>query len=209
MTTPQKGRIFISYRRTDSAGYAGRIYDRLTAHFGVDAVFMDVDTIEAGVDFVEVLQNAVQSCDVLVALIGRRWLNIKDVNGKRRLDNPEDFVRVEIAAALDRDIRVIPVLVDGAPMPLSTELPGNLKPLARRNALQVNHHSFNADAYRLISQLELALKAAEDSRILKARRLQEERERNEREAREAEERNRVERREQEKRAAEENARKEE
>ncbi len=123
---------------------------------------MDVDTIEAGLDFVEVLQNAVQSCDVLVALIGRSWLNIKDETGKRRLDNPEDFVRIEIAAALDRDIRVIPVLVDGAPMPRSTELPENLKPLARRNALQVNHHSFNADARRLISQLELALKAAED-----------------------------------------------
>ena len=185
MTTPGKGRIFISYRRADSAGYAGRIYDRLTAHFGEDAVFMDVDTIEAGLDFVEVLQNAVQSCDVLVALIGRSWLNIKDETGKRRLDNPEDFVRIEIAAALDRDIRVIPVLVDGVPMPRSTELPDNLKPLARRNALQVNHHSFNADAHRLISQLELALKAAEDSRILKARKLQEEQERKEKEARES------------------------
>ena len=97
-----------------------------SAHFGEDAVFMDVDTIEAGVDFVEVLQNAVQSCDVLVALIGRSWLNIKDEAGKRRLDNPEDFVRIEIAAALDRDIRVIPVLVDGVPMPRSTELPDNL-----------------------------------------------------------------------------------
>jgi len=171
---PQIGRIFISYRRADSAGYAGRIYDRLTAHFGEDAVFMDVDTIEAGLDFVEVLQNAVQSCDVLVALIGQRWLTVKDENGERRLDNPEDFVRVEIAAALDRNIRVIPVLVDGTTMPRSTELPRNLKPLARRNALQVNHHSFNADAYRLISQLELALKAAEDSKILKARALQEE-----------------------------------
>lgn len=200
MTTPGKGRIFISYRRADSAGYAGRIYDRLTAHFGEDTVFMDVDTIEAGLDFVEVLQNAVQSCDVLVALIGRSWLNIKDEAGKRRLDSPEDFVRVEIAAALSRDIRVIPVLVDGAPMPRSTELPANLKPLARRNALQVDHHSFNADAYRLIAQLELALKAAEDSRILKARRLQEDQERKEKEAREAEDRKRVESREQEERA---------
>ena len=188
MYTPQNGRIFISYRRADSAGYAGRIYDRLTAHFGVDAVFMDVDTIEAGLDFVEVLQNAVQSCDVLIALIGRRWLDSKDADGKRRLENPEDFVRVEIAAALDRDIRVIPVLVDGVLMPRSIELPDNLKTLARRNALQVNHPSFNADAYRLISQLELALNAAEDSRILKARRLQEERERKEKKAREAEER---------------------
>ena len=209
MTTLQIGRIFISYRRADSAGYAGRIYDRLTAHFGEDAVFMDVDTIEAGVDFVEVLQNAVQSCDVLVALIGRRWLDGKDANGKRRLDNPEDFVRIEIAAALERDIRVIPVLVDGVSMPYSTQLPENIKSLARRNALQVDHHSFNADARRLISQLELALKAAEDSRILKARKLQEERERKEREASEAEERKRVERRAQEKRAAEERTRKEE
>jgi hypothetical protein len=174
LTIPQKGRIFISYRRTDSAGYAGRIFDRLAALFGEEAVFMDVDTIEAGLDFVEVLQNAVQSCDVLVALIGRQWLNVTDEAGKRRLANPEDFVRVEIAAALSRDIRVIPVLVDGASMPHSTELPNNLKPLARRNALQVNHPSFNADAHRLISQVELALKAAEDSKILKAQVLEEE-----------------------------------
>ena len=158
LTTPRKGRIFISYRRADSAGYAGRIYDRLTAHFGEDAIFMDVDVIPAGVDFVETLQNAVQSCDVLVALIGRSWLNIKDEAGKRRLDNPEDFVRVEIAAALSRDIRVIPVLVDGVPMPRSTELPDNLKPLARRNALDVNHHSFDMDVHRLITQLEPVLK---------------------------------------------------
>jgi formylglycine-generating enzyme required for sulfatase activity len=169
LTALQERRIFISYRRADSAGYAGRIYDRLTAHFGNDAVFMDVDTIEAGLDFVMVLQNAVQSCDVLVALMGRQWVNIKDEHGKRRIDNPEDFVGIEIAAALDRDIRVIPVLVDGTSMPNSTELPDNLKPLTRRNALQVNHHSFDADAHRLISQLELALKAAEDSKILKAR----------------------------------------
>jgi formylglycine-generating enzyme required for sulfatase activity len=173
LTTPGKGRIFISYRRADSAGYAGRIYDRLAAHFGEDAVFMDVDTIEAGLDFVDVLQNAVQSCDVLIALVGRRWLGSKDAGGKRRLDNPEDFVRIEIAAALERDIRVIPVLVDGVSMPYSTELPDNLKSLARRNALQVDHHSFNADAQRLITQLELALKAVERAKAEKVRREQE------------------------------------
>jgi hypothetical protein len=165
LTTSQYGRIFISYRRADSAGYTGRVYDRLSAHFGKEAIFMDVDTMEAGVDFVDVLQNAVQSCDVLLALIGNSWLNIKDEAGKRRLDNPEDFVRIEIAAALSRNIRVIPVLVDGAHIPPSTELPENLKPLARRNALQVAHHSFDADAQRLIAQLELALKADEDSKI--------------------------------------------
>lgn len=112
-----------------------------------------------------------------MALIGHSWLNIKDKTGQRRLDSPEGFVRVEIAAALDRDIRVIPVLVDDVTMPRSTELPDNLKPLARRNALQVNHHSFNPDARRLISQLELALKAAERSKAEKARREQEERKR--------------------------------
>jgi formylglycine-generating enzyme required for sulfatase activity len=120
---------------------------------------MDVDTIDAGVDFVDVLQKAVQSCDVLVVLIGKQWLNVKDENEKRRLDNPEDFVRIEIATALNRNIRVIPVLVDGVQMPSSADLPDNLKTLARRNALPVNHHSFNADVNRLISQLEFALKA--------------------------------------------------
>ncbi|MFZ5911217.1 MAG: SUMF1/EgtB/PvdO family nonheme iron enzyme [Chloroflexota bacterium] len=200
MTASQKGRIFISYRRVDSGGYAGRIYDRLAARFGEDAVFMDVDDIPAGLDFVEVLQNAVQSCDALAALIGRNWLDARDEAGGRRLDNPEDFVRVEIAAALERGIRVIPVLVDGAPMPRASDLPENLKPLARRNAVQVNHHSFNADAYHLIEQLELALKAAEDSKLLKARVLQEEQERKRVESREQAERTRL--------AAEEKARKE-
>jgi len=135
---------------------------------------MDVDTIQAGMDFVDVLENAVQSCDVVVALLGRQWLNIKDEAGERRLDNPQDFVRIEVAAALSRGIRVIPVLVDGTSMPNSGELPDNLKPLARRNAVLVNHHSFHNDVNRLIEQLELALKAAEDSKILKAKKLKEE-----------------------------------
>ena len=127
MSTSQKGRIFISYRRADSAPYAGRIYDRIVSRFGKQIVFMDVDTIEAGLDFVEVLQNAIQSCDALVALIGSQWLNIKDDQGKRRLDDPKDFVRMEIAAALNRGIRVIPVLIDGVTMPHPIELPDNLK----------------------------------------------------------------------------------
>ena len=166
--TPHTGRIFISYRRADSAGYAGRIYDRLAAHFGKESIFMDVDTIQAGLDFVDVLENAVQSCDVLVAFIGRQWLNITDEDGNRRLDNPQDFVRIEVAAALSRGIRVIPVLVDGTSMPDSDQLPNDLELLARRNAVPVTHQSFHNDANRLIEQLELALKAAEASKILKA-----------------------------------------
>jgi len=169
LTASQKGRIFISYRRADTSHVAGRIYDRLSVHFGEDAIFMDVEAIDGGLDFVKVLEDAVQSCDVVIALIGKQWLNIKNERGERRLDNPEDFVRIEIAAALNRDIRVIPVLVDGTNMPRSTELPENLKPLARRNALQVSHNSFNADANRLISHLERALKAVKDSKVFKAR----------------------------------------
>jgi len=158
LATPRKGRIFISYRRTDTSYAAGRIYDRLAMHFGEDAIFMDVEALKGGHDFVKVLEEAVQSCDVLIALIGSQWLEAKDEGGNRRLDDPEDYVRIEIATALNRDIRVIPVLVDGIDMPRSIKLPENLKPLVRRNALQVNHRSFNSDAYRLIAHIELALK---------------------------------------------------
>ena len=193
MTTPQKGRIFISYRRTDTSYAAGRIYDRLAAHFGEDAIFMDVEVIEGGLDFVKVLEDAVQSCDVLLALIGRQWLNTKDEGGNRRLDNPEDFVRIEIAAALKRGIRVIPVLIDGIIMPRSTELPDNLKPLARRNALQVNHHSFNSDVHRLIAHTESALKVAEESKILKAQAVKVTQEKAEKEAAEKTAREKAER----------------
>ena len=161
---PQKGRIFISYRRIDSEGYAGRIYDRLAPHFGDNAIFMDVDDIPAGVDFVKYLENEVQSCDVLIALIGKQWLHVKDEHGTRRLDDPNDFVRIEIATALQRDIRVIPVLLGGAQMPKVSDLPENLQPLTRRNGVLVNHHSFHADITRLIKQLEIALDAVENER---------------------------------------------
>src|ERR1043165_3354644 len=105
--------IFISYRRNDSAGYAGRLFDGLSAHFGEDQIFMDIDYIEPGEDFVQAIETAVGSCEILIALIGPSWLTIENVTG-RRLDNPNDFVRLEIVAALARGIRVIPVLVQGA-----------------------------------------------------------------------------------------------
>src|SRR5882724_5887907 len=104
---------------------------------------MDIDTIEPGLDFVEVIEQAVSSCDVLVALIGRQWLTITDNSGRRRLYNPEDFVRLEIAAALARNIRVIPALVQGARMPHSTDLPDVLKMLARRNAHEISDRRFH------------------------------------------------------------------
>jgi hypothetical protein len=107
-------RIFLCYRRDDSGGYAGRLYDRLGQRFGHDNLFMDIDTIAPGLDFVEAIEKAVGTCDVLLAVIGRQWLTSTDSQGQRRLDNPEDFVRLEIVTALVRQIRVIPVLVGGA-----------------------------------------------------------------------------------------------
>src|SRR5262245_29049231 len=151
-------RIFLSYRRDDSGGYAGRLYDRFSQHFGHDHLFIDVDNISLGHDFVEVIQNEVRSCDVLIAVIGRQWLTSTDPQGQRRLDNPEDFVRLEILTALERRIPVIPVLVGGASMPRATELPDVLQPLARRQALVGDH--FHTDVNRLIAALELVLGAA-------------------------------------------------
>ncbi len=152
-------RIFISYRREDSGGYAGRLYDRLRQHFGPNNLFMDVDTIALGLDFVEAIETAVGSCDALLAVIGRQWLDITDTTGQRRLDNPEDFVRLEIATALDRNIRVIPVLVGNASMPRSTDLPEALQQLVRRQALEVSDR-FHPDVDRLIAALETVLGAA-------------------------------------------------
>src|SRR5262245_11304598 len=116
-------RIFISYRREDTSTHAGLLYDHLKSHFGKDQVFMEVDTIEPGSDFVDVLQKTVASCDVVIAVIGQKWLTVKDEDGQPRLTNPEDFVRLEIGAALEREVRVIPVLVGGARMPRSNEVP--------------------------------------------------------------------------------------
>ena len=150
-------RVFISYRREDSIAYAGRIFDRLTSQFGVSNVFMDVDALEPGVDFVEVLQGALESCDVLLAVIGRIWLTARDPAGRPRLSDPDDFVAREIAAALERpDIRVIPVLVGGARMPQSAELPDRLSGLTRRQALTIPDIGFHQTLGRLIESIERA-----------------------------------------------------
>jgi hypothetical protein len=160
-----KSKIFISYRRDDSAGYAGRLYDRLRQHFGRDSIFMDVDTIEPGVDFAEVIERSIGSCDVFITLIGTRWVTATDDTGKRRLDDPDDYVRLEIVSALERNIRVIPVLVNGAPVPALHELPDDLKPLRRRNAIKVDHERFDTDAKRLVQAIERALEQLEAKRL--------------------------------------------
>ena len=154
------GQIFISYRREDASYPAGRLYDNLHTRFPQNEIFMDVDSIKPGIDFIETIEERVGSCDVLVAVIGKRWLSAADQEGRRRLDNPEDFVRVEVGTALKRGVRVIPVLVEGAPMPPASQLPEELKPLARRNALSVSHEGFRADSERLIDSVGEVLEAA-------------------------------------------------
>lgn len=150
-------RIFISYRRVDSSGYVVAIYDKLAQKFDSAQIFRDLDTIEPGEDFAQVIEDAVSSCDVLLAIIGPHWLTTSDKSGRRRLDNPNDFVRLEIAAALQRSIRIIPVLVGGADVLLADQLPDDLKSLARRNALEVHDRDFHAHMERLIRAIEKVL----------------------------------------------------
>jgi len=163
------GQIFISYRREQSGWWAGRLYDRLCRDFDRSQIFMDIDTIALGADFVDSIETTVAKCDLLIALIGNNWLTSKDDQGERRLDNPEDFVRIEIATALKRGIRVIPVLVDGALMPQSGELPDDLKPLARRQALELNHDRFDIDFKRLASTIRRFLEITAEEQLERER----------------------------------------
>jgi hypothetical protein len=158
-------RVFINYRREDAAPYAGRLYDRLTAHFGEDQVFIDIDQIEPGEDFVEVINRKVGTCDIAIVAIGPHWVGATDSSGKRRLDDEEDFVRMEIVAALQRKIRVIPVLVGGARMPGRHDLPEALAPLSRRNAIELSETRFHADVNRLIETIEKPFAVAEEGEL--------------------------------------------
>jgi hypothetical protein len=152
--------VFISYRREDTAGYSGRIYDHFRDRFGETNVFIDVDTIQPGEDFVQVIEEKVGACDALVAVIGKQWVSVLDEAGKRRLDDPHDFVRLEISAALARNVRVIPVLVGGAHMPRLEELPEALAGLLRRNAIELSDTAFQQLLPRLIQAVEAASAAA-------------------------------------------------
>lgn len=147
-------KIFVSYRREDTSGHAGRVCDRLRSHFPDAQVFIDVDAIDPGVDFVEVIEAAVGSCDVLLALIGDQWLTACDSRGNRRLDNPEDVIRLEISTALKRGVPVIPVLLEDAHMPTSADMPAELWRLARVNALDISDKRWEFDVGRLMTALE-------------------------------------------------------
>lgn len=155
--------IFINYRREDSIAYAGRIYDRVSAYFGRDRVFMDIDTIAPGDDFVEAIDRTCASCAVILVLIGKSWASVTDRAGRRRLDNSGDFVRLEIGKALARGIRVIPVLLEDAEMPDPDSLPDDLRKLAFRNALPLSSLRFHQDVDRLIDAVEKTIGGGEEA----------------------------------------------
>ena len=149
-----KQTIFISYRRQDTAAYAGRIYDRLAAKYGEHIVFMDIDRIEPGQDFVDAINHSMAEAGVLLVLIGREWIKMTDKSGVPRLDNPEDFVRLEILAGLEQKTVIIPVLLADAEMPSAQALPAPLQPFARRNAIEISDSRFHSDVDRLIEAIE-------------------------------------------------------
>jgi hypothetical protein len=146
-------RIFISYRREDSAGDAGRLADHLHTRFGAAQVFLDIDTIDPGTDFVQALHAALEQTAVVLVIIGPRWAALPGANGRRRLDDPEDFVRLEVETALRRNIPVVPVLVQGAALPRIEDVPPSMAALTRRQVMSLDHAEFHDDAQRLCDRL--------------------------------------------------------
>jgi hypothetical protein len=152
---PRQRKIFMSYRRDDSADVTGRIYDRLVQRFGKDQVFKDVDSIPLGVDFRRHLHQVVGSCDIVLAVMGERWLTAAGSEGKNRLQDEKDFVRIELEAALQRTIPVVPVLVRGAEIPREGDLPSSLAEIAYRNGIAVRADpDFHHDMDRLIEGVD-------------------------------------------------------
>jgi len=153
MESVSTGSIFLSYRHADTRHVSGRLYDRLVDRFGRARIFMDVDSIAPGTDFITAVNSALSSCSVLISVIGPRWL----ANLHASQDDTEDFVALEICTALSKGIRILPVLVDGAPVPRSDQLPRSLVSLSRRNAMRLDHESFRSDIDALLSTVESIL----------------------------------------------------
>ena len=158
-------RIFISYRRADSAAYAQGLYDRFKERYGREQVFRDLD-MEYGIDFVERVDETIRSCAAMLVIIGPGWLGARDEAGNRRLDDPDDYVRIEVSNALNRAARVIPVLVGDARMPRKAELPDALGGLARRNAVQISDSRWDYDVSRLTETLDSILEERDDATSL-------------------------------------------
>lgn len=146
--------IFISYRRDDSRHAAGRLADDLSQAFGAERIFRDIEGIDLGVDFAQSLEKALAACSVMLVLIGPQWLQVQDnKRGGRRLDQADDWIRQEIVTALKRDVRVVPVLLEGAHLPDAGELPAELQPLVRRQAMELSDVRWRGDLRRLIDAL--------------------------------------------------------
>ena len=178
------GRIFISYRREDSQAATGRIWDRLAAAVGRDTIFRDIDAIPFGVDFREHVDQALDDCILVLAIIGDRWLTAEDETGHIRLENPADFVRIELERALARDINVIPVLLDHTPMPKATELPESLVNFAYRNAAEIDTgRRFDPDMKTLINAVKRILDARAKEEAAERARIEKEKQDAEREER--------------------------
>ena len=149
---PRAG-VFLCYRRSDTDDATSRLYDWLAKDYGSDSVFIDVETIPLGVDFVNWVNEKLTQCCAIIVIIGRDWLSAKDGGGRRRLEFPDDHVRVEIRTALGLGIAVIPVLVQNATLPTAADLPNDIAALARRNALALRHGRWPDDMPRLIKEL--------------------------------------------------------
>ncbi|HKA42796.1 MAG TPA: TIR domain-containing protein [Burkholderiales bacterium] len=152
--------VFISYRREETAGEARALFAALVTRLGESSVFMDVDNIALGRDFRQVLQERLAACDLMLALIGRNWVNAKDASGQRRLDDPGDFVRLEIEAALKRNIPVTPVLLQGATMPTVKQLPESIRDFAYRNGFELSHNRWDSDVQEMLRRLGLGRRRA-------------------------------------------------
>jgi hypothetical protein len=161
-------RIFISYRRSDTSGHAGRLYDYLKDYFGGERIFFDVDTIQPGTNFEQKINSELDNSEAVLVLIGNQWLESKDKEGNRRLDHSQDYVRFEVETALKKNIQVIPILLQGTPMPSPNELPDTLHDLSRRNAVRLNDDHWYSDCNLLAGILKNTLHV---SRSLKERKI--------------------------------------
>jgi len=153
-----KAGLFICYRREDTQDAAGRLHDRLTDAYGDDRVFMDIDSVPLGVDFVDHVTEQIGRCTAVIVMIGRQWLTTEDKRGRKRLETESDLVRVEVSAALQRKIPVIPVLVQDADMPRADDLPDDIRLLARRNGIELSATRWKTDVERLIKELDRVMK---------------------------------------------------
>jgi hypothetical protein len=164
----QMSTVFISYRREIAAGEARALFNDLAERLGENSVFMDVDSIALGRDFRSVLQGVLASCDLMLVLIGRNWVDVKDEEGRTRLAKPDDFVRLEIEAALRRDIVVTPVLVQGAQIPAAEKLPTEIKDLAYRHGFELSHSRWESDVGEMIRRLGLDVPGRQIDSIMRA-----------------------------------------